>query len=102
MAQCGNTRPVRFWNLVVMVVLKRDVVELSAARLAASDGRLRAMRLEAKLSQADVARALGFAEATISRWEAGIRRPRRAEAERLAALLRLLEECRNPPARRRS
>jgi DNA-binding transcriptional regulator YiaG len=98
MALRGNTRLESFWNLVDMAVLKRDVVELSEARHAASDGRLRAVRLQAKLSQADVARALGVAEATISRWEAGIRRPRRAEAERLAALLRLLEDHRHPPA----
>ena len=83
---------VHFWNSPGMSVLTRDVIEVSTARHAAADGRLRQARLRAKLSQADIARALGVTEATVSRWESGTRRPRRAEAQQLAALLRLLED----------
>jgi len=75
-----------------MPVLTRDLIDVSTARLAAADGRLRETRLRAKLSQGDIAHALGVTEATVSRWEAGVRRPRRAEAQRLAALLRLLDD----------
>ena len=75
-----------------MSVMTREIVAVSDARHAASDGRLRAARLRAKLSQADIARAVGVTEATVSRWESGVRRPRREEAKRLAALLQVLEE----------
>jgi transcriptional regulator with XRE-family HTH domain len=76
-----------------MSVMTKEVVAVSDTRHAAVDGRLRAVRLKAKLSQADIARAIGVTEATVSRWEAGVRRPRREEAIRLAALLEVLEKA---------
>jgi transcriptional regulator with XRE-family HTH domain len=76
-----------------MSVLEREVVAVSTARHAASGGRLRELRESSKLSQADIARALGVTESTVSRWEAGIRRPAREEALRLAALLDVLERA---------
>jgi DNA-binding transcriptional regulator YiaG len=78
------------WNALGMSVMAREAVAVSDARNAAIDGRLRAVRRRAKLSQADVARAVGVTEATVSRWEAGVRRPRREEALRLSALLEVL------------
>ena len=69
-----------------MSVMTRDIVAISGARRAVGDGRLRAARERAKLSQTDIARAIGVGEATVSRWESGARRPRREEAKRLAAL----------------
>jgi transcriptional regulator with XRE-family HTH domain len=76
-----------------MAVTEHALADISTARHAAHDGSLREARLRAKLSQADIAQAVGVTEATVSRWESGIRRPRRAEAQRLAAVLRVLEEA---------
>jgi transcriptional regulator with XRE-family HTH domain len=81
-----------------MSVLVREAVAVSTARHAASGGHLRTLREQRKLSQADVARALGVTESAVSRWESGARRPAREEALRLAALLAVLERADEGPA----
>jgi len=61
-------------------------------RLPAPDLR-RHLRERAGISQADVARALGVARPTISRWEAGARSPRGSDLLRYVDLLdRLMAE----------
>ena len=75
-----------------MSVMTKELVAVSDARRAAIDGRLRAARLTAKLSQADIARAIGVTVATVSRWESGVRRPRREETIRLSGLLEALKK----------
>jgi DNA-binding transcriptional regulator YiaG len=52
-------------------------------------GRLAALREEVGLKQGDVARALNLAQSSVSRWEAGLARPRGHHA---VALLELLEQ----------
>src|SRR3954466_7734233 len=63
------------------------------ARAALAAGRARDTRLRAKLSQPEVAQALGVSASCVSRWEAGVRIPRGDFAERLARLLRALERA---------
>lgn len=74
-----------------MSVAATHVLSLAEARKAARSGRGRAIREEACVSQAELARALGVSQATLSRWESGDRRPRGEAAERYARLLRKLE-----------
>ena len=69
-----------------------DVVLRSEGRHAVSSGRLRRVRTAANLSQVELGRALGITAAAVQRWEAGERMPRGASAERLALLLRELEQ----------
>lgn len=68
-----------------------EIVAISSGRRAASDGALRRARVEAGLSQAELARALDVTPAAVSRWESGARRPRSTVARRLSAVLRALE-----------
>ena len=55
-------------------------------RLVKSD-RLRELREDQGLSQSDVARAIGVSPAQVSRWEAGLTRPRGRHAIALVAVL---------------
>jgi transcriptional regulator with XRE-family HTH domain len=48
---------------------------------------LRALRIEARLRQADVAEALGVTHMTVSRWSRGQTRPTRAQRRALVDLL---------------
>ena len=71
-----------------------------AAMVAGSRRRLRegeaeAIRVQAGLSQGDIARALGVTAGAVSRREAGTRVPRGALAVRYARLLELLERERD-------
>jgi transcriptional regulator with XRE-family HTH domain len=52
----------------------------------------RALRLEARLSLAELAEELGVTPAAISRWETGKRRPRQPAFDRYAQLLERLRE----------
>lgn len=76
---------------VTLTALGRRLAAISEGRAAAQDGRIRVIRTQARLSQSELAAALGVTTATVSRWEAGTRRPRSAAAERLARLLRELD-----------
>jgi transcriptional regulator with XRE-family HTH domain len=55
-------------------------------------GRAKAIRKRARLTQADVARAVGTDHPQISRWESGLYSPARGTALRLARLYEQLEE----------
>jgi DNA-binding transcriptional regulator YiaG len=62
------------------------------ARDAASSGKGERLRQAAGLSQGELADAIGVTPACVSRWEAGIRRPRGDAAVRYARALRELAE----------
>ena len=68
-----------------------DTLIISSTRADIAAGRARQVRERARLSQAEVARALGVDTATVSRWETGMRLPRGRTALRLASLLAALE-----------
>lgn len=64
-----------------------EALTVAQVRADLRSGRARAIRERAKLSQADVARALGTDAPTVSRWETGQCPPRRKYALELARLL---------------
>lgn len=68
-----------------------EVLKLARVRRLAREGIARRVRLDAGLSLADVAEAVGVAVATLSRWEHGVRRPTGEPALRYADLLAQLE-----------
>ena len=51
----------------------------------------KAIRLEAKITLAEIGAAVDVTESAVSRWESGRRRPRGAAAERYAEVLSRLE-----------
>ncbi len=63
---------------------------LARARATAAGGQARAIRLAARVSQAELAAELGCSRASISRWEAGRRVPRGRVAVRYLHLLHRL------------
>lgn len=65
----------------------KDVLRLAAARTHAATGTGKAIRIQAGLSMAEVAKAVGVAEPTVWRWERGDHKPRGAAAIRWAELL---------------
>jgi transcriptional regulator with XRE-family HTH domain len=65
--------------------------EIRIRRQLPSRAMARAIRLEAGISQAALARALGVHPVTVTRWELGTRRPR---GETLAAYVAALNEMR--------
>jgi DNA-binding transcriptional regulator YiaG len=68
----------------------RDLLLVAEGRKLVEDGRLAEIREQANLSQAELAVACGVSAAAVSRWEAGLRRPRGRAAKRLAILCRTL------------
>ena len=76
-----------------MTVNGEAEVTLAVAQLRAdlASGRAREIRERARLSQADIAAALGVDQPTIARWERGVV-PRRNHAARYAELLWRLDE----------
>lgn len=68
-----------------------DVLELARVRDAAVSGRAAELRIGARLTQGEIARAIGVSAAAVSRWESGERLPRGDAASRYAALLGALE-----------
>lgn len=75
----------------VMVTAMNEVLAIAQLRADVLSGRARSIRERARLSQADVARALGVDQPTVARWEAG-RPPRREHAARYAELLWQLDK----------
>jgi DNA-binding transcriptional regulator YiaG len=67
-----------------------EVVSLAEVRKAARDGRARAVREAASISQVEVANALGVTQACISKWESGERVPRGRAAQEYAQLIQQL------------
>ena len=73
-------------------IMLSEALELAEVRKWARDGRARAIREQAGLSRAEIARDLGVHETTIQKWEAGERSPReRRLALTYGRLLRELE-----------
>jgi DNA-binding transcriptional regulator YiaG len=64
-----------------------DAMLIIEARRALSDGRARALREEAGLSQSEVARTLRVTPQAVTRWETGSRTPRGDTALRYARFL---------------
>jgi transcriptional regulator with XRE-family HTH domain len=69
-----------------------DLGALVLARQYCADGRAREIRQAARLSLADMARAVGCSLEALSRWERGERRPTRALAVRFGRVLIDLEQ----------
>ena len=67
-----------------------DLSLLVEARTAARTGEGVAVREAAGLSQGELARAVGISPGTLSRWEAGLRKPTGPAALRYARVLRAL------------
>jgi DNA-binding transcriptional regulator YiaG len=63
---------------------------LARARATAAGGQARAIRLAARVSQAELAAELGCSRASVSRWETGQRAPRGRAAGRYLRLLQRL------------
>jgi DNA-binding transcriptional regulator YiaG len=72
---------------VSMPAVIEEVQELARVRRLLRSGQAQLIRREADVSQGDVARALGVAPATVSRWEAGTRIPRGQIARNYGRLL---------------
>lgn len=70
--------------------MKSTVDRIIFARRAARSGMARALRVEAGLTQAEVAREVGVTAAAVCRWESGKRLPRSAAAERYGEFLERL------------
>jgi transcriptional regulator with XRE-family HTH domain len=68
----------------------RDTVAIAKVRRMLADGTARARREEARITQTEMACALGVTHATISRWESGDRVPLTRYALAYASLLDLL------------
>jgi transcriptional regulator with XRE-family HTH domain len=68
-----------------------DLARLTRVRVAAANGRARALRQAAGLTQAEIAAAVGVAQPTVALWESGRRVPRGAAALRYAEALETLE-----------
>jgi transcriptional regulator with XRE-family HTH domain len=69
-----------------------DLEALLSARNAAADGTGRRLREAAGLTQGELAGLIGMDQSQLSRWEAGLRRPRGPAAIRWARALRVLEQ----------
>lgn len=65
-----------------------EAIALRRVKRLVNNDRLRDLREAAGLSQSDVARFMGVAPSNVSRWEAGLARPRGRHA---VALLELLD-----------
>ncbi len=68
-------------------------VTLARLRADVASGRAREIRELARLSQAEVAAAIGVSQPTVAGWEAGRRRPHGEPAARYADLLARLEQA---------
>ena len=76
---------------MVCVMSLTEVIAVAQLRRDLASGRAKEIRERARLSQADVAAALGVDQPTVARWEAG-RVPRRQHAAQYAELLWRLDQ----------
>jgi len=70
----------------------RPATALAIVHRLTADGTARSIREAAGLTLSDVARDVGVDQSTVSRWEAGLRRPRPAAAATYGMLLTELLE----------
>jgi DNA-binding transcriptional regulator YiaG len=54
---------------------ERDLLRLARVRELAASGEARRLRETRRVTQSEIARAIGVQPAAVSRWEAGTRRP---------------------------
>jgi DNA-binding transcriptional regulator YiaG len=73
-------------------VTAREVLELAATRRLLRSGEARRIRLDAGLSQTEIARSVGVTAGAVSRWETGSRRPVGEAAVRYAQVMLELEK----------
>ena len=76
----------------------REALALVRVRRMLADGRARQARERARLSQVEVAHALGVVPATVSRWESGQRVPETRHALAYDELLQAFETSESAPA----
>lgn len=72
----------------------KDLKKLQYVRAAAADGQARQTRIDAGLTQGEIAKAVGVAQSTVAQWENGARRPRGASGLRYAVVLKALQGTR--------
>jgi DNA-binding transcriptional regulator YiaG len=81
-----------------MTTAETAVLAIAQVRADAASGRARTIRQRARLSQADVGRALGVHFTTVAAWESGRRVPRGAAATRYAEFLWRLDQMTREPS----
>jgi DNA-binding transcriptional regulator YiaG len=79
-------------TLVVVGTTDSDAVALAAVRRMIRSGEARAIREQARISQAELARSIGASQGAVSHWENGVRMPHGHLALRLLATLVALDE----------
>ncbi len=72
-----------------------DVVKLATVRRLAQSGRARRIRLDAGVSIAEIARAIGVSSPTVYRWEVGENNPQGAAALAYFQLITDLSELKS-------
>lgn len=70
-----------------------SVVSLSKVRALAASGEAKAIRIQHRISLAEIAETCGVDQSTVWQWENGGRKPRGAAALRYADLLDALQEA---------
>lgn len=76
-----------------MTISADSAVTLARLRADVASGRAREVRERARLSQAEVAEAVGVTQPTVAAWEAARRMPHGERAARYADLLARLENA---------
>ena len=72
---------------------RKEVLELAEARRFLASGTARRIRLDHRLSQGEIAGAVGVSASAISRWESGARRASGRPAIAYARLLKCLRDA---------
>lgn len=76
-----------------MAISADGAVTLARLRADVASGRAREIRERARLSQAELAEAVGVKQPTVAGWESGRKMPHGEPAARYAALLARLEQA---------
>lgn len=76
-----------------MTISADDAVTLARLRADLASGRAREVRERSRLSQAEVAEAIGVPRVTVAQWETGRGSPHGERAARYADLLARLEQA---------
>lgn len=76
-----------------MTISADSAVTLARLRADVASGRAREVRERSRLSQAEVAEAVGVTQPTVAGWEAGRKMPHGERAARYADLLARLEQA---------
>jgi DNA-binding XRE family transcriptional regulator len=93
----GEQPAARSWHILGVSVTitaagaAAPLVALAEVRASAANGEAKRIRERHRLTQQEIADAIGVSPSAISRWEAGDRLPRGQAAKQYAAVLRTLE-----------